>query len=149
MLRAMSNTSLLLAGYDAWNRGDRDAWLELLDPEIEIETSGVFPDLAAEYRGRERAAKFWSQMLEPWDEFHIEVERIEEEGDIVAAGIRFRARGEDSGVEVDMRFGNGIRVRDDVAVQLLNRRTFDEVFAALRASARERAADDEGSKAAR
>jgi ketosteroid isomerase-like protein len=148
MLRAMSNTSLLLAGYDAWNRGDRDAWLELLDPEIEIETSGVFPDLAPEYRGRERAAKFWSQMLEPWDEFHIEVERIEEEGDIVAAGIRFRARGEDSGVEVDMRFGNGIRVRDEVAVQLLNRRTFDEVFAALRASARERAAD-EGSKAAR
>jgi ketosteroid isomerase-like protein len=117
----MSNTSLLLAGYDAWNRGDRDAWLELLDPEIEIETSGVFPDLAPDYHGRERAAKFWSQMLEPWDEFHIEVERIEEEGDIVAAGIRFRARGEDSGVEVDMRFGNGIRVRDGLAVQLLNR----------------------------
>ena len=148
MLGAMSNTSLLLAGYDAWNRGDRDAWLALLDPEIEIETSGVFPDLAPEYRGRELAAKFWSQMLEPWDEFHIEVERIEEEGDVVAAGIRFRARGEDSGVEVDMRFGNGIRVRDGLAVQLLNRRTFEEVFEALRASARERAAA-ESSKAAR
>jgi ketosteroid isomerase-like protein len=145
----MSNTSLLLAGYDAWNRGDRNAWLELLDPEIEIETSGVFPDLAPDYHGRERAAKFWSQMLEPWDEFHIEVERIEEEGDIVAAGIRFRARGEDSGVEVDMRFGNGIRVRDGLAVQLLNRRTFEEVFDALRASARQRAAADESSKAAR
>jgi ketosteroid isomerase-like protein len=144
----MSNTSLLLAGYDAWNRGDRDAWLALLDPEIEIETSGVFPDLAAEYRGHERAAKFWSQMLEPWDEFHIDVERIEEDGDVVAAGIRFRARGEDSGVEVDMRFGNGIRIRDGVAVQLLNRRTFEEVFDALRAGARERAAD-ESSKAAR
>jgi ketosteroid isomerase-like protein len=148
MLRAMSNTTLLLAGYDAWNRGDRDAWLALLDPEIEIETSGVFPDLAPEYRGRERAAKFWSQMLEPWDEFHIEVERIEEEGDVVAAGIRFRARGEDSGVEVDMRFGNGIRVRDGLAVQLLNRRTSEEAFEALRASARERAAE-ESSKAAR
>jgi ketosteroid isomerase-like protein len=145
----MSNTSLLLAGYDAWNRGDRDTWLQLLDPEIEIETSGVFPDLAPDYHGRERAAKFWSQMLEPWDEFHIEVERIEEEGDIVAAGIRFRARGEDSGVEVDMRFGNGIRVRDGLAVQLLNRRTFEEVFDALRASARQRAAADESSKAAR
>jgi ketosteroid isomerase-like protein len=145
----MSNTSLLLAGYDAWNRGERDAWLDLLDPEIEIETSGVFPDLAPDYHGRERAAKFWSQMLEPWDEFHIEVEHIEEEGDVVAAGIRFRARGEDSGVEVDMRFGNGIRVRDGLAVQLLNRRTFEEAFDALRAIARERAAADESSKAAR
>jgi ketosteroid isomerase-like protein len=131
----MSNIDLLLAGYDAWNRRDRDAWLVLLDPEIEIETSGVFPDLAPDYRGRERAAKFWSQMLEPWDEFHIEVERIEEEGDIVAAGIRFRARGEDSGVEVDMRFGNGIRIRDGLAVELLNRRTFEETFEALRRGA--------------
>ena len=135
----MSNTDLLLAGYDAWNRGDRDAWLALLDPEIQIETSGVFPDLAPEYLGHKRAAKFWSQMLEPWEEFHIEVERIEEESDIVAAGIRFRARGSDSGVEVDMRFGNGIRIRDGLATCLLNRRTFEEVFEALRQGARDQA----------
>jgi len=135
----MSNTDLLLAGYEAWNRGDRDAWLELLDPDIQIETSGVFPDLAAEYRGHKRAGKFWSQMLEPWKEFHIEVERIEEEGDVVAAGIRFRARGGDSGVEVDMRFGNGIRIRDGLAIELLNRRTFEEAFEALRQA--ERAAE--------
>jgi ketosteroid isomerase-like protein len=145
MLMPMSNTDLLLAGYDAWNRRDRDGWLELLDPEIEIETSGVFPDLAPDYRGRERAAKFWSQMLEPWDEFHIEVERVEEEGDIVAAGIRFRARGHDSGVEVDMRFGSGIRVRDGLAVELINRRSLEEVLDALRQG--ERAA--EKSRAAR
>jgi ketosteroid isomerase-like protein len=135
----MSNTDLLLAGYEAWNRGDRDAWLALLDPEIQIETSGVFPDLALEYHGHKRAAKFWSQMLEPWEEFHIEVERIEEESDIVAAGIRFRARGSDSGVEVDMRFGNGIRIRDGVAIELLNRRTFEEAFEALRQGARDQA----------
>ena len=51
----MSNTDLLLAGYEAWNRGDCDAWLALLDPEIQIETSGVFPDLAPEYHGHKRA----------------------------------------------------------------------------------------------
>lgn len=135
----MSNADLLLAGYEAWNRGDCDAWLALLDPEIQIETSGVFPDLAPEYHGHTRAAKFWSQMLEPWEEFHIEVERIEEESDIVAAGIRFRARGSDSGVEVDMRFGNGIRIRDGLAIELLNRRTFEEAFEALRQGARDQA----------
>ena len=137
----MSNTDLLLAGYEAWNRGDRDAWLALLDPEIQIETSGVFPDLAPEYHGHKRAAKFWSQMLEPWEEFQIEVERIEEESEIVAAGIRFRARGSDSGVEVDMRFGNGIRIRDGLAIELLNRRTFEQAFDALRQHTRA-AADD-------
>ena len=50
----------------------------------------------------------------------------------MAAGIRFRARGSDSGVEVDMRFGNGIRIRDGLAIELLNRRTFEEAFEALR-----------------
>ena len=136
---AMSITGLLLTGYDAWNRGDRAAWLELLDPEIEIETSGVFPDLAPDYRGRERAGKFWDQMLEPWDEFHIEVERIEEEGDVVAAGIRFRARGEDSGVEVDMRFGMGMLGRDGLGIRFITRSTFDEARQAVRAERPEHA----------
>ena len=132
----MSNTDLLRAGYDAWNRGDLDAWLELLDPDIVIRTSGAFPDFAPEYRGLEPAGKFWRQMLEPWEDFRIEVEQIEEEGDIVAAGIRFVARGRDSGVDVELRFGSGIRVRDGVAVELVNRRSFEEVREALRQSER-------------
>jgi ketosteroid isomerase-like protein len=132
----MSNTELLRAGYDAWNRGDLDAWLELLDPDIVIRTSGAFPDFAPEYRGLEPARKFWRQMLEPWEDFRIEVEQIEEEGDIVAAGIRFVARGRDSGVDVELRFGSGIRVRDGVAVELVNRRSFEEVREALRRSER-------------
>jgi ketosteroid isomerase-like protein len=137
MLRtAMSNTDLLRAGYDAWNRGDLDGWLELLDPDIVIRTSGAFPDFAPEYRGLERAGKFWRQMLEPWEDFRIEVEQIEEEGDIVAAGIRFVARGRDSGVDVELRFGSGIRVRDGVAVELVNRRSFEEVREVLRQSER-------------
>jgi ketosteroid isomerase-like protein len=92
-----ANSELLLAGYEAWNRDDCDAWLELLDPEIEIRTSGVFPDLSDVYRGHRRAAKFWRQMHEPWDLFRIDVEAMDEEGDWVAAAIRFRARGVDSG----------------------------------------------------
>jgi ketosteroid isomerase-like protein len=131
----MSNADLLRAGYDTWNRGDLDAWLELL-PDIVISTSGAFPDFAPEYRGLGGARKFWGQMLEPWKDFRIEIEQMEEEADIVAAGIRFVARGRDSGVDVELRFGSGIRVRDDLAVELVNRRTFEEVREALRASRR-------------
>lgn len=125
-------SELLLAGYEAWNRNDCDAWLELLHPDVEIHTSGVFPDLAAVYRGHQRAAKFWRQLREPWEVFRIDVERIEEDGDCVTAAIRFRAKGVDSGVEVDMRFGNAIRVREGLATELVNRRTFEEAREALR-----------------
>jgi ketosteroid isomerase-like protein len=126
-----TNSELLLAGYDAWNRGDCDAWLELLQPDVEIRTSGVFPDLAPVFRGHQQARKFWRQMHEPWEEFQIDVEQIEEEGDVVSAAIRFRARGADSGVQVDMRFGNAIHVRDGLATALVNRRTPKEAREAL------------------
>jgi ketosteroid isomerase-like protein len=135
---ASTNSELLLAGYDAWNRDDLEGWLELLHPDVQILTSGVFPDLARDYRGHERAAKFWHQMHEPWDVFRIEVEHVEDEGDCAIASIRFRGCGADSGVEVDMRFGMLMRVRDGLAIELVNRRTFDEARKALRPA---RAAD--------
>jgi ketosteroid isomerase-like protein len=127
-----TNSELLLAAYDAWNRDDCDAWLELLDPNVVISTSGVFPDLSAEYRGHAGAAKFWRHLHEPWEEFRIDVEHVEEEDDRATAGIRFRAKGSDSGVEVDMRFCNAVRIRDGLATELVNRRTVQEAREALR-----------------
>jgi ketosteroid isomerase-like protein len=129
-----SNSELLLAGYDAWNRDDLEGYLELLHPEVHISTSGMFPDLAPEYHGRERAAKFYRQMHEPWEFFRVDVDHIEDEGDWAIASIRFRGRGVDSGVEVDMRFGMAMRVSDGLAIQFLNRRTFDEARTAVRSA---------------
>jgi ketosteroid isomerase-like protein len=126
-----THSELLLAGYEAWNRDDCGAWLDLLDPDVQIHTSGVFPDLAPVYRGHRRAVQFWHQLREPWKVFRIDVERLEEDGDCVAAAIRFRATGIDSGVEVDMRFGSAIRVREGLAIELINRRTLEEARDAL------------------
>jgi ketosteroid isomerase-like protein len=128
-----TNSELLLAGYDAWNREDCDAWLRLLTPDVVISTSGVFPDLSAEYCGHGEATRFWRQMHAPWEKFRIDVEHVEEDADHAFAAIRFRGTGIDSGIEVDMRFGMAIRVRDDgLATHLLNRRTLDEAREALR-----------------
>jgi ketosteroid isomerase-like protein len=126
-----TNADLLRTGYDAWNRDDCQGWLDLLHEDVEISTAGVFPDLAAEYRGHERARKFWHQLHEPWESFRIDVERIEEDGDLVLGTVRFRGKGSDSGVEVDMRFGNVIHVRDGKATAMVNRRTVEEAREAL------------------
>ena len=125
------NSELLLAGYDCWNRDDLEGWIERLDPDVEISTSGMFPDLASEYRGHERAAKFWRQMHEPWESFSIEVEHVEDQDDWAVASIRFRGCGRDSGVEVDMRFGMAMRMHDGKAIQLVNRSNFDEARKAV------------------
>jgi ketosteroid isomerase-like protein len=126
-----SNPELLLSGYDAWNRGDLDGYLELLHPDVHISTAGVFPDLAREYSGRKGARRFWRQMHEPWEWFEIHVEHIEDEGNWAIASIRFCARGVDSGVEVDMTFGMAMRAEDGLGVQFLNRSTFDEARTAV------------------
>ena len=127
-----TNSELLLAGYDAWNSDDCEAWLALLEADAEISTSGVFPDLSAVYRGYGEATKFWRQMHAPWETFRIAVEHVEDEGDCALAAIRFSAKGVDSGIEVDMRFGMGIRVRDGLATDMVNRRTLEEAREALR-----------------
>ncbi len=127
-----ANSEKLLGGYDAWNRDDCEAWLAYLDPDVHISTSGVFPDLSAEYRGHGEATRFWGQLHAPWETFRIDVEHVEDDADCAFAAIRFRGTGVDSGIEVDMRFGMGIRVRDGLATHMVNRRTPDEAREVLR-----------------
>jgi ketosteroid isomerase-like protein len=128
-----TNSELLLAGYDAWNRDDCDAWLAYLAPDVVISTSGVFPDLSAEYCGHGEAIRFWRQMHAPWEVFRIDVEHVEEDAEHAFAAIRFRGKGIDSGIEVDMRFGMAIRVRDDgLATHMVNRRTLEEAREVLK-----------------
>jgi ketosteroid isomerase-like protein len=126
-----ANSEKLIEGYDAWNRDDCDAWLGLLAPGVVISTSGVFPDLSAEYCGHGEATRFWRQLHAPWEEFRIDVEHVEDDDEYAFAAIRFRGTGVDSGVQVDMRFGMGIRVRDGLATHLVNRRTLEEAREAL------------------
>jgi hypothetical protein len=105
---------------------------------VVISTSGVFPDLSAEYHGHGEATRFWHQLHAPWEEFRIDVEQVEEDEEYAFAAIRFRGRGVDSGIEVDMRFGMGIRFGHGLATHLVNRRTVDEAREVLMASEPER-----------
>jgi ketosteroid isomerase-like protein len=126
-----TNSELLLAGYEAWNHDDLDGYLALLHPDVRISTSGLFPGLAADYVGRERAETFWRQMHEPWERFRIDVEHIEDEGEWAVASLRLRARGADSGVDVDMRFGMAMRASEGLGIEFLNRSSFDEARKAI------------------
>ena len=134
MSDAESNSGKLLGAYDAWNRKDCEAWLAYLAPEVVISTSGVFPDLSAEYCGHGEATRFWRQMHAPWETFRIDVEHVEDDDEYAFAAIRFSGKGVDSGIEVDMRFGMGTRIGDDgLATHLVNRRTLEEAREVLKA----------------
>jgi ketosteroid isomerase-like protein len=137
---AMSrNAEVLVAGYEAWNQDDLDAWLELLHPDIELRTSGIFPGFDPVYRGHNGLARYWRQQREAWEVFQLDIEAIEERGDRFALSVRFRAKGVGSGAELDMRFGHAIRMRDGLAVEIVAKVSADEAREALSEPSRERA----------
>ena len=112
-----ARTSFIERVYDAWNRGDIDAAVESLDPEIEC----VLPETGMNtgtYRGREEVREFLASYLEVFEFFRFEAEQMDEDGDRVAVQMRVRARGRGSGVEVELRPRHLWDFRGESAVRL-------------------------------
>jgi hypothetical protein len=97
---------VILAAADAINRGDLDAYVSILCPDVEIriarlEGGGVWGgDFDELYRDSGGARRLLEQWLEPWDEIRLEPHEILDQG-----GDSFVAIGEwvgigRSGVEV-------------------------------------------------
>jgi ketosteroid isomerase-like protein len=88
--------------FEAWNRGDVDAWLESSHPDIEW-----FSAIAGQLEGAETVHRGHAQMRQFWDEWHsiwdltIEISEFRDLGDTVVALGRMRAHGKASGIELD------------------------------------------------
>jgi ketosteroid isomerase-like protein len=117
--------------YAAWREGDLEALLRVSDPEIELLTSGSFPDLAPVYRGHRGLREFWEAMRAPWDWFHLDVKHIVEGEDCAAIVVAFRAQGKDSGVITDMEQGHAMRFRDGRAVMVSTHTSFEQALEAV------------------
>jgi ketosteroid isomerase-like protein len=66
---------LVCRGIDAYNRGDVQMLVELLDEEVEVYTPPELPN-AGTYRGHEGFLQWASQWEEAWEEFRLKIERI-------------------------------------------------------------------------
>ena len=94
---------MLRAGMDAWNRGDADGIIELLDPDVRIQLSGAFPDLDKEYRGHEGFLEFWTAMNDMWQPLEMEPGEIEEIDGLLLSSITFKGTGRE-GIHVERDF---------------------------------------------
>ena len=122
-----------LRSVDAVNRGDVDAFVDCLHPDVEWEENGDVPGARVIYRGREEVRAWFAEVMkEPWERFDIQVEEISEaDGGGILGGQRIVALGRGSGVEIDMRFWTASWFADG---KVLKRQVFwtrDEAVAAL------------------
>jgi ketosteroid isomerase-like protein len=108
----------LSASYEALNRGDVDAAMEVLAEDAVWHESDALPDTGV-YEGREAIRSFLTDFLASWERFHQTVEETREAGDRVAVLIHLEARGRGSSAEVDARYAHvwtmagGVGVRVD------------------------------------
>src|SRR5215210_6083928 len=87
-----------------FNRGDREAFKELLAPNVEItplraELEGTV------YRGPTSSSDFWADTDESWETLGFDPDEIRDLGDRVLLTGRLRGTGRQTGVEVDSRIG--------------------------------------------
>lgn len=127
--------------YRAVNEDDLSTFLSLLHPEIELTTSGVFPDLSPTYRGHRGATDYWNEVGPGpgglWDSFSVEVRRCEAVGDQVVASVHQRVQGRD-GVVVEHDWGHLYSFADGL---ILRARAFISPEAAMEAAVHESSAE--------
>jgi ketosteroid isomerase-like protein len=111
------NLEIVRRGLDAWSRGDLEATLALMDPELEWRTTGLFPGVALVYHGHEGYTRFWRDFRALWDEIEIVPERLLDHGESVVVFGRFEARGRE-GIRVGREMGMLFTIRDGLAAPI-------------------------------
>jgi ketosteroid isomerase-like protein len=115
----VDNLALVESAFDAWNRGDIDAFAGHTAEDVAwLEVSGRPEGGLSERFGRDRLRRSLASLFDAWESYHIEVERIEQAGERVLAIVREVARGRASGMEIDGRWGYLITVEDGSIVRI-------------------------------
>jgi ketosteroid isomerase-like protein len=107
-------------GYDALSRGDIDAALEDIDPEIEVVTSGAFLDEGTVYRGHDGLRQFFAMLLDAFDYLDYEIEEmVELDDERVLVTFRLHTRGKGSGLDVEREGAHVWTMRDYKGTRLV------------------------------
>jgi uncharacterized protein len=98
----MSDPKVQLArrGLQALERGDLDAVIAMLDPDIVAYDPPEIPDSSV-HRGREAVRRDWEETFEMFEDFSIELERYFDAGDELVVFVRYRGRMRGSTSEVE------------------------------------------------
>ncbi len=108
------NVDLTLLMYDAFNRRELDAMLELMDDEVEIEPRIV--TLEGAYRGQEGVRRWWSDLLDFLPDYTAEIEELHDLGDMTLAQVRGIAHGVASTAPIDETWWQSIRWQDGLCI---------------------------------
>ena len=80
-----------LRAYDAFNRRDLDAFLALVDPEVEFTTRLV--ERSDSYHGHDGVRTWWDDLLRVFPDCSVEVVEVRDSEDLTINAVRVRGHG--------------------------------------------------------
>ncbi len=106
-----TNTELIRAGIEAFNRGDSEAILETLTEDVEWKRVDGLPDGGGVLHGREAVREFLKPDVFAAERFEA-LEMVEGEDVIMVRGV-FRATGAASGIVLDVEACTVYKLNDE------------------------------------
>jgi limonene-1,2-epoxide hydrolase len=107
---------------------DDDAFRKTTHPEIEW---APFEENHTVSHGLAGAMRIKNGWLDPWAEHHIGIEELIDAGEDVVASLHLTARGEGSGVEVDVHLYGHFKVREGKVAYLFEHQDRAEALKAV------------------
>jgi uncharacterized protein len=127
---SQENVEIVRRVFDAFNKRDTPAFLELLDPDVEwVPILAVLEGRV--YRGHEEVRGWIKELATDWEFFEVEYEELREVGGRVMVCGHWHARGRASGVELENPGTYLYEIKDGKVVSM---RTFTDRDAALEAA---------------
>jgi ketosteroid isomerase-like protein len=88
-------------GFDAFNRRDLDAFLALLDDDVEA--APALASIEGNYHGHAGIRRWWESLFEGLPDFSIEAVEVRDIDDLTLAVLRNHAHGAASGTLIEQR----------------------------------------------
>ena len=116
---SQENVEIASRAFQQMSQGGFDAVWELVDPDLEWETSPNLPD-AGVYRGRARVRAFLEEQYEVvWGGLpRVDIERAFDCDEDVLLFVRIRGHGSHTGIPLDVQIAQLVTVRDGKLVRV-------------------------------
>ena len=97
---SQENVALHHRAIDAMNRRDLDAFLALMDADVEA--GSMLVAMEGDYHGHAGTRRFWESLLDVFPDFAIEVVEVRDFGDLTLATLRGRGHGSGADTPFEM-----------------------------------------------
>ena len=93
------NVELFHQAYDAVNRRDLDAFVSLMDADVEAVP--ILSGMEGDYHGRAGIRRWWENLLDVFPDFATEAVEVRDLGDVTLARLRVHGHGANSDAPLD------------------------------------------------